>query len=158
MSLREFAISASNQHLGMQGVERFGPEDFDRDDVAGELTVGDITAMALRQATLPIPAAHAAARREEAQAARGEALFGQMGCAQCHVPALPLRSTVFCDPQSLQPAGQFDGPGATGVCRPQGRHRVEATWCRCSAISNDTSSVTPTGRTFADPPAHPQPQ
>ena len=107
VSLREFAISAANQHLGMQGVERFGPEDFDRDDVAGELTVGDVTAMALRQATLPIPQRTRPPAGMEAQAERGEALFGRLGCAQCHVPALPLRSTVFCDPNPFNPPGNL---------------------------------------------------
>lgn len=107
VSLREFATTASNQHMGMQGVERFGPEDFDRDDVAGELTVGDVTAMALRQATLPIPQRTQPPAGMEAQAERGEALFGQIGCAQCHVPALPLRSTVFCDPNPFNPPGNL---------------------------------------------------
>ena len=77
------------------------------DEVTGELTVGDITAMALRQATLPIPQRTPPPAGMEAQAARGEELFGQMGCAQCHVPALPLRSTVFCDPNPFNPPGNL---------------------------------------------------
>src|SRR4029453_2772851 len=54
-SLREFAITPSTQPRGRQRVERFGAEDFGRDEVAGELPVGDVAAMALGQATLPIP-------------------------------------------------------------------------------------------------------
>jgi hypothetical protein len=107
VSLREFAVTASNQHLGMQAVERFGREDFDSDQVAGELTVGDITAMALRQATLPIPQRTPAPLGLEEDAVRGEKLFARVGCAECHVPALPLRSTVFCDPNPFNPPGNL---------------------------------------------------
>ena len=107
VSLREFAISASNQHMGMQAVERFGTEDFDGDGVAGELTVGDITAMALRQATLPIPQRTPPPAGLETVAERGEELFGSIGCTNCHVPSLPLRSTVFCDPNPFNPPGNL---------------------------------------------------
>jgi len=105
VSLREFAITASNQHMGLQAVERFGTNDFDADQVAGELTVGDVTAMALRQATLPIPQRTPPPEGMEADAARGEQLFTTIGCATCHVPALPLRSTMFCDPNPFNPPG-----------------------------------------------------
>ncbi|MBV8357856.1 MAG: hypothetical protein JO189_07965, partial [Deltaproteobacteria bacterium] len=107
VSLREFAITASNQHMGMQAVERFGSGDFDDDGVKDELSIGDATAMALRQATLPIPERTAPPEGMENEATRGEELFNTIGCANCHVPKLPLRSTVFCDPNPFNPPGNL---------------------------------------------------
>src|SRR5215813_5883061 len=53
VSLREFSNNAMNHHHGMQSVERFGAGvDADMDGMVDELTVGDITAVAVYQASL----------------------------------------------------------------------------------------------------------
>ncbi len=124
ISLRQFSVTAFNQHHGMQPAERFGPRwtgeaDFDRDGQADELTEGDITAAVLFQATLPPPARlqpeHPALR---AAATRGEALFLEIGCGSCHVPELAVDSAVFVEPGPYNPAGTLraqDGAGMVAV-------------------------------------------
>ena len=108
-SVREFTVNAFNQHHGMQAVERFGENtDADGDGVVDELLVGDVTAVSIFQAALPVPGPVPGQSRQEAE--QGQRLFSQVGCAGCHVPALPLRSTVFCDPDPMNPA---TGPFAT---------------------------------------------
>jgi len=109
-SVREFTVNALNQHHGMQAVERFGENtDPDGDGVANELLVGDITAATIFQAALPVPV-RAPAEAHVETVERGQRLFGQVGCGGCHVPALPLESTLFCDPDPLNPT---TGPFAT---------------------------------------------
>ncbi len=115
-SLREFTIDAMNLHHGMQATERYGvalsgSSDFDEDGIADELTQGDITAVTLYQAMLPIPGRvlpDAPDARERIR--HGESLFTQVGCAECHRPKFILNDPVFSEPSpfnfigNLQPA------------------------------------------------------
>jgi cytochrome c peroxidase len=97
-SVREFTVNAMNQHHGMQPVERFGLNtDPDRDGIANELSIGDITAVSVFQEGLPIPFQTPLGPEQE----RGQALFSQVHCDSCHIPALPLTSTVFSDPNPM---------------------------------------------------------
>ena len=109
VSLREFTNNAMNHHHGMQSSERFGAGlDPDNDGRADELTVGDITAATIYQALLPVPGRVLPAdpgRRASVDA--GEALFGSLGCAECHVPALHLTNPVFSEPNPFNPAGNL---------------------------------------------------
>ena len=108
-SLREFAVKAMNQHFGMQASEQFGDaEDRDADGVADELTRGDLTALALFQATLPAPREIPSEREANRQAAaRGRALFSAIECSACHVPELPLHSAAYSEPNPFNPAGKL---------------------------------------------------
>ena len=108
-SLREFAVKAMNQHFGMQASEQFGDAaDRDADGVADELTRGDLTALALFQATLPAPRAIPPARDANRQAAeRGRAVFSEIACSACHVPELPLYSAAYSEPNPFNPAGKL---------------------------------------------------
>ncbi|MCG8509217.1 MAG: hypothetical protein MI741_08315 [Rhodospirillales bacterium] len=113
VSLRQFTVNAFNAHHGIQADERFGKrftgtDDFDKDGVEGEASTGDITAAVVFQATLE-PPRQVLPKDEERRAAvaDGEALFEQVGCAECHVPALPLDSTVFTEPNPFNPAGNL---------------------------------------------------
>ena len=119
-SVRVFTVNAYNHHHGMQAVERFGvgqkdsrgnvitTNDFDEDGVPDELTAGDITAATIFQAAMNIPGrvipsdpvGRAAARR-------GESLFSEIGCAECHRPALPLESSLFSEPNPFNPPGNL---------------------------------------------------
>jgi hypothetical protein len=97
-SIREFTVTAFNQHHGMQATERFGEgTDPDQDGVSDELTTGDITAVTVFQAALPAPEV-ATANVDPRAAAHGEELFSKVGCVGCHLPSLPLSATKFCDP------------------------------------------------------------
>lgn len=111
VSLREFSIAALNQHHGIEATERFGWErtglrDFDEDGVENELSVGQVSALVLFQASLLPPQ-----RRlpdtiaERRQLARGERLFDQIGCASCHAPSLPLTDGVFTEPSPFNRPG-----------------------------------------------------
>lgn len=111
ISLRDFTNTAFNQHHGIQSEERFGPgADPDGDGFRNELTRADITAVTLFQATLPVPGRMIPRdRRFGAAIARGERLFAQVGCANCHTPSLPLsdRAWVFAEPGPFNPPGNL---------------------------------------------------
>ena len=109
VSLREFTVSAMNHHHGMQAAERFGDgADPDNDGVINELTVGDVTAVIVFQATLPVPGqalpSHPKARKA---AERGMELFRTVKCSVCHIPALPLNDPVFTEPNPYNPPGNL---------------------------------------------------
>ncbi len=107
-SVREFSVNAFSQHHGMQAVERFGRDtDPDQDGVVNELFIGDITAASVFQEALPIPVQASSGPNSEI-IKLGQKLFGQVGCATCHVPALQLNSALFCDPNPMNPtSGPF---------------------------------------------------
>lgn len=110
-SLRQFTVNALNHHHGIQAVERFGAtwtgtRDFDEDGVEDEISAADVTALVVWQATLPAPSRKddlPDAWRQASQ--RGQDLFADIGCASCHIPALPLASAVFRDPGPIETAG-----------------------------------------------------
>jgi hypothetical protein len=109
ISLRQFTVNAMNHHHGMQATERYGDgSDADQDGVVDELTRGDVTAITLFQAMLPIPAFVIPEHPEARLAAeRGQALFGETGCAMCHMPTLPLYDSVFVEPGPYNPPGNY---------------------------------------------------
>lgn len=102
ISLREFTNSAFNHHHGMQSEERFGKgTDPDGDGFSNELTRADITAATIFQATLPVPGQVIPDDPEFREAiSMGESRFKQVGCAHCHVPALPLdnKGWIYTEP------------------------------------------------------------
>ena len=93
VSLREFSNNAFNHHHGIQTTERFGRDtDPDGDGFANEMTRGDVTAVSLYQAALPVPGRVISRDPEIEQAVwTGEKVFSQIGCARCHTAALPLQ-------------------------------------------------------------------
>jgi mono/diheme cytochrome c family protein len=112
-SIREFTVNAFNHHHGMQAVERFGvartgTADFDEDGVEDEMSIGDITAATIYQATLNTPGRIRPTDPARAAAVEaGEAAFGALGCASCHVPGMVLEDRIFCEPYGLNPPGTF---------------------------------------------------
>ena len=109
VSLREFTNNAMNHHHGMQAEERFDlnpekGEDFDEDDIARELTVGDITAVTLWQASLATPGQLLPGSiAEQGQVNLGETLFAGIGCTSCHLPELILNDRYFVEPNPYNP-------------------------------------------------------
>ena len=105
VSLRQFTNEGMNQHLGIQSQELFGIDtDPDGDGVTNELTIGDMTAIALFQAQLAVPGRVIPADPSRRQAAQtGEALFNSVGCSECHVPAMKLKSRMFTEPNPFNP-------------------------------------------------------
>jgi hypothetical protein len=111
VSIREFTNTAFNQHHGMQSTERFGVDtDPDGDGVKNELTRGDITAVSVFQAALQVPGRVIPRDREIEQAVQnGEKVFGQIGCASCHIPRLPLdkKGWIYSEPNPFNPPGNL---------------------------------------------------
>lgn len=109
ISLRQFTVNAFNHHHGIQATERFGRDvDPDQDGFKNELSVADVTAATLFQAALPAPGRVIARIPAIERAVRqGEELFRTIGCAACHVPALPLdaRGWVYTEPNPFNPGG-----------------------------------------------------
>ena len=91
-SLREFTLDSFNLHHGLQAEERAGSDiDADQDGVPNELTIADITAIILFQATLEAPTflePKNEASKEKVD--RGDGVFSDIGCAVCHRPYLEL--------------------------------------------------------------------
>lgn len=112
-SIRHFTVQGFNRHLGMQPDEALeqltSPDnDPDKDGISHELTVGDVTAVVVFEAALPVPRrAEPRTWQEEREVNRGERLFGQVGCSSCHIPALPLKSTLYCEPNPRNNDGDF---------------------------------------------------
>lgn len=111
VSLRQFTNNAFNHHHGIQSTERFGTgTDPDGDGFTDEMTVADVTAATLFQAVLPVPGRVIPDDPAIEEAiVDGEQLFETIGCADCHVPALPLDAGgwEFVEPNPFNPAGNL---------------------------------------------------
>ena len=122
VSIRQFSNNAFNHHHGMQAEERFGLNtDPDGDGVTNELTVADLTAVSMFQATLAVPGRmipnDPAVERANLM---GEAVFDKIGCATCHA-TLPLTSNnnpglpgqpgwIYFEPNPYNPATGPNSP------------------------------------------------
>lgn len=113
-SLRQFTVNAMNHHHGMQPTERFGQRwtasaDFDDDGKLDEMGAGDVAALVAWQATLKPPLAkQPTSANWQAAAQKGKTAFGEMGCNECHRPALPLTSLKFADPGPYDVSGTLN--------------------------------------------------
>jgi cytochrome c peroxidase len=109
VSLRQFTNNAMNHHHGIQTTERFGENtDPDQDGVMNELSVGDVTAATIYQASLTAPRQKMPMNPVRRNAARqGEQLFNEVGCNSCHVPSLQLNTRMFSEPNPYNPAGNL---------------------------------------------------
>jgi len=113
--LRDFNRGAAHNELGMQAVEIVGANvDGDFDGVKNELTIGDITALAVYMAAQPRPTTllelnslqlldPPLTSAQISQINRGRQVFGEVGCTTCHVQQLTLNSPIFSEP-SQNPA------------------------------------------------------
>lgn len=87
-TVRQFDVGAMEFHHGIQPVEVVGDGDADGDGFVNEISVGEISALHIFQAALERPRE----TRRGSQARAGEALFQQIGCADCHMPELRTES------------------------------------------------------------------
>ena len=115
VSIRQFTNNAMNHHHGMQSEERFGLNtDPDGDGVVNELTVADLTAISLFQATLAVPGQVIPDDPVVENAVwKGEKVFDQIGCNSCHRDALPLdkQGWIYSEPSPYNPPGNLQvGP------------------------------------------------
>lgn len=118
--VRDFVRGASHQELGMQATELVGYRDGDFDGVSDELSVGDITALAIYNAAQPRPVTRIELNQfawnlSEEELSRydlpldtseiqsiesGEKLFEMSGCAGCHIPVLTVSNPIFFEPST----------------------------------------------------------
>jgi cytochrome c peroxidase len=108
VSIRQFTNNAMNHHHGIQSTERFGFGDPDGDGFVAEMSRAEVTAVSVFQATLQVPG-RVIPRNEAVRAAiaRGERLFKDVGCSDCHRPDLPLADTHYTEPNPYNPAGNL---------------------------------------------------
>lgn len=89
--------------------------DADGDGFVDELTRADVTAVAVYQATLPVPGQIIPNDEEVRRAvSNGQQRFSDAGCASCHVPKLPLynKGWIYTEPSPYNPAGNLQIGGA----------------------------------------------
>lgn len=137
-TVRSFSRGAKHNELGMQPVELTGDGvDGDGDGVADEISIADMTAMTVYLAGQPRPVSELELNRlrldllragEGEEAAElglpvltrddiedivdGERIFGELGCADCHRPAMMIDDPIFSEPSPL--VGFFDDPFPAG--------------------------------------------
>ena len=76
-------------HFGMEPVEVVGANnDHDGDGVANEITIGEMSALAIFNTNQPPPC-------EVASTRLGAWVFRSIGCAECHIPAIDTRRKVL---------------------------------------------------------------
>jgi len=110
ISLRQFSNNAMNHHHGVQTSERFGAADFDGDGYSDEMTVADVTALSVFQATMAVPGRVIPNDPTIEQAVRnGEELFLEVGCAACHTPCMELdaQGWIYSEPNPYNPPGNL---------------------------------------------------
>jgi len=92
ISTRQFDRGALQFHNGMQPVEVVETlglgSDPDGDGVEDEVTVGQVSLLSIFLTTLERPVR----RGHPARSRLGRQLFGEIGCADCHIPELTTRS------------------------------------------------------------------
>ncbi|HSD29860.1 MAG TPA: di-heme oxidoredictase family protein [Vicinamibacteria bacterium] len=101
-------MSLQAEELVWKLAEKGAPPDADGDGVERELSVGDITAMAVYGAALETPQSaerlaelglvQSLSAEDRARIERGRQAFASVGCASCHVPTMHLGNTVFEEP------------------------------------------------------------
>jgi hypothetical protein len=88
-SIRAFDLDAARFHMGMQPVEVVGQYiDDDRDGVVNELLPGEISALDIFLATMDRPRQ----KKLDREVRLGFEHFQDIGCAECHRPALQTES------------------------------------------------------------------
>jgi hypothetical protein len=111
ISVRQFTNNAFNHHHGIQSEERFGVGmDPDGDGFVNELTRADVTAVTIFQITLPVPGRVIPTDPDVRQAIKnGARNFREIGCANCHLPSLPLdkRGWIYSEPSPYNPSGNL---------------------------------------------------
>ncbi len=111
VSLRDFTNTSYHHHHGIQSTERFGANvDPDGDGFINEMTRADVTAATVFQAVMAVPGQVIPNDPEVERAVlRGQRLFTEFRCAQCHVPSLPLsrQGWTFTEPGPFNPIGNL---------------------------------------------------
>ena len=146
-TIRQFTRDAAHNELGLQAVEIAGNQDGDFDGVSNELTVGDLTALAVYMAGLERPVTKlelaelnlaVVSPAERKAINRGERLFDAVGCASCHVPEMTLSDPTYSEPSKT--------PGFFDVTFPSGAKPSDLELKQELAIVFDMTADQPNNR------------
>lgn len=91
VTTREFDCDAMHFHHGIEAEEIFGHEDHDGDGYIKEITIGQMSALAIFNTTTPPPFQEHLSR----EARQGRRLFKDIGCADCHKLKLQSKSKIL---------------------------------------------------------------
>ena len=82
ITTRDFDCGALRFHMGMEPVEIVGQDiDHDGDGVKNEITISELSALSIYNTTTRRP-------RQDKYNGKGDQIFSQIGCAQCHIPEM----------------------------------------------------------------------
>ena len=136
--VRDFVRGASHQELGMQATELVGDSDSDFDGISNELSVGDITSLAIYNAAQPRPVTRLELNQisnflqqdeldryglplDDASIAsiqNGALVFEDMWCSQCHTPAMTIEFPTFSEPSRHEDFRDIEFPAGEEVQLP----------------------------------------
>jgi hypothetical protein len=141
VSIREFTNFALKRHHGIQTEERnrwklSGAKNWTAGGVNEGFTVGQMSALVLYQASLPPPTRLSYSQLNKRAASKlGETRFNEIGCSRCHIPALPLRSPCFSEPNP------FNRPGTAVPSNVEGEISVPFEFAEGTGIYRGGSNV-----------------
>jgi hypothetical protein len=97
VTTRDFDCGALRFHMGMEAVEIVGKDnDHDGDGVVNEVTIAELSALAIFSTTTPRP------HQDEYKGNGGE-VFEDIGCSECHVPVMKTEGHILPYQQPEQP-------------------------------------------------------
>lgn len=89
---RSFDLDAMRFHFGMEPVEVVGEDiDADEDGIVNEITVGELSSLEIFNTNLDRPKQQILS----SAAVQGFTVFQEIGCAECHIPALLTESKML---------------------------------------------------------------
>ena len=101
VTTRDFDCGAIRFHMGMEPVEIVGKDnDHDGDGVKNEVTIAEMSALAIFSTTSPRPV-------EDQYNGNGANVFAEVGCNNCHVPVMKTKGHILPYQQPEQPQQPF---------------------------------------------------
>ncbi len=101
ITTRDFDCGAIRFHMGMEPVEIVGKDnDHDGDGVKNEVTIAEMSALAIFNTTTPKPV-------QDNYSGPGDKLFHDVGCAVCHIPVMKTTGHILPYQQPEQPQQPF---------------------------------------------------
>ncbi len=101
VTTRDFDCGALRFHMGMEPVEIVGKDnDHDGDGVVNEITISELSALAIFNTTSPRP-------HQDEYKGSGAKVFEETGCSGCHVPVMKTEGHVLPYQQPERPQHPF---------------------------------------------------
>jgi hypothetical protein len=101
VTTRDFDCGALRFHMGMEPVEIVGKDnDHDKDGVVNEITISELSALAIFNTTSPRP-------HQGKYKGVGAKVFEDAGCSGCHVPVMKTEGHILPYQQPEQPQHPF---------------------------------------------------